>query len=549
MTEGGRVKRVLGMVAGMAVLVGLVASVEQPAMAGNAAVEAAPAAPVAPAVWGACPRVTGKAVNAALECATVQVPLDYSRPSGRSIKVAINRIKAKTSRSADRLGALLINPGGPGASGRALTEYVAAGLPAGVRERYDIIGFDPRGVGGSDPAMHCVDPDVFYKAPRQDAVPHGAGDEQRLLARAAEYAGSCGERWSWLLPHLTTENAARDLDQIRAALGEKKISYLGFSYGTYLGAVYATLFPNRVKRLVLDSIVDPTAVWYRSNLAQDHSFERRHRQFLTWIAEHHDVYKLGRTLKQTQFAYYAMRDRLRTRPAGGVMGPSELDDTFTLAGYSDRIWPQFAQAWSDYVRQGDTKGLLDLYDKHGKNDADDENGYAVYLAVQCRDARWPREWSTWRTDMVAAHRTAPFLTWPNAWFNAPCAFWPVSGGTPVNVRGSAKLPPVLMLQARDDAPTPYDGALRMRRLFPTARMVVDQGGNHGVALAGNQCVDRHLAAYLRDGTLPKRDTECAALPAPRPAERMAARRVPASASPGVGGLLGVLGLIGLPSLK
>ncbi|MER7366231.1 alpha/beta hydrolase [Nonomuraea wenchangensis] len=542
-------KRVLGMVAGMAVLVGLVASVEQPAMAGNAAVEAAPAAPVAPAVWGACPRVTGKAVNAALECATVQVPLDYSRPSGRSIKVAINRIKAKTSRSADRLGALLINPGGPGASGRALTEYVAAGLPAGVRERYDIIGFDPRGVGGSDPAMHCVDPDVFYKAPRQDAVPHGTADEQRLLARAAEYAGSCGERWSWLLPHLTTENAARDLDQIRAALGEKKISYLGFSYGTYLGAVYATLFPSRVKRLVLDSIVDPTAVWYRSNLAQDHSFERRHRQFLTWTAEHHDVYKLGRTLKQTQFAYYAMRDRLRTRPAGGVMGPSELDDTFTLAGYSDRIWPQFAQAWSDYVRQGDTKGLLDLYDKHGKNDADDENGYAVYLAVQCRDARWPREWSTWRTDMVAAHRTAPFLTWPNAWFNAPCAFWPVSGGTPVNVRGSAKLPPVLMLQARDDAPTPYDGALRMRRLFPTARMVVDQGGNHGVALAGNQCVDRHLAAYLRDGTLPKRDAECAALPAPRPAERMAAHRVPASASPGVGGLLGVLGLIGLPSLK
>ncbi|MEU6727854.1 alpha/beta hydrolase [Nonomuraea wenchangensis] len=539
-------KRVLGMVAGMAVLVALVASVEQPAMAGNTAVGTARTTPV---VWSACPRVAGKAVNAALECATVQVPLDYSRPSGESIKVAINRIKAKTSRSADRLGALLINPGGPGASGRALTEYVAAGLPAGVRERYDIIGFDPRGVGGSEPAVHCVDPEVFYRAPRQDAVPHNVADEQRLLARAAEYARGCGERYSWLLPHLTTENAARDLDRIRAALGEAKISYLGFSYGTYLGAVYATLFPNRVKRLVLDSIVDPTAVWYRSNLAQDHSFERRHRQFLTWTAEHNDVYKLGRTLKQTQFAYYAMRDRLRTRPAGGIIGPSELDDTFTLAGYSDRIWPQFAQAWSDYVRQGDTKGLIDLYDKHGKNDLDDENGYAVYLGVQCRDARWPRQWSKWRTDMTEAHRTAPFLTWPNAWFNAPCAFWPVSGGTPVDVRGSAKLPPVLMLQARDDAPTPYEGALQMRRLFPTARMVVDRGGNHGVALSGNRCVDRHLAAYLRDGTLPRRDATCEALPAPRPAERMAAHRAPAPASSGAGGLLGVLGLLGLPSLK
>ncbi|QYC39499.1 Tripeptidyl aminopeptidase precursor [Nonomuraea coxensis DSM 45129] len=547
-------KRVVGVVAGMAALVALVANGEQPAMAGNAAGSSAvgaahAAAPAAPVVWGTCPRVTGKAVNAALECATVEVPLDYSRPSGQSIKVAINRIRAKTPRNADRLGTLLINPGGPGASGRALTEYVASGLPAGVSERYDVVGFDPRGVGASEPALSCVDPEVFYRAPRQDAVPHSVADEQRLLARAATYAGRCGERWSWLLPHLSTENAARDMDRIRAALGEERISYLGFSYGTYLGAVYATLFPKRVKRLVLDSIVDPTAVWYRSNLTQDHSFERRHHQFLTWIAGHHDVYKLGRTFRQTQFAYYAMRDRLRTRPAGGVMGPSELDDAFIITGYSDRVWPQFAQAWSDYVRQGETKGLLDLYEKHGKNDASDENGYAVYLGVQCRDARWPREWSTWRGDMYAAHRTAPFLTWPNTWFNAPCAFWPVPGGPPVEVRGSAKLPPVLMLQARDDAATPYAGALRMRRLFPTARLVMDKGGNHGVSLAGNQCVDRHLAAYLLDGTLPRRDAVCEALPQPSPAERMAARRVPAAAGPGVGELLGVLGLLRLPHLN
>ncbi|TMR95728.1 alpha/beta hydrolase [Nonomuraea basaltis] len=481
----------------------------------------APAA-VERVVWGACPQVPGKAVNASVECATVRVPLDYREPWGQSIKLALNRIKAKVSRDANHLGTLLINPGGPGASGRKLTEYVSSALPANVSERYDIVGFDPRGVGGSEPALHCVDPEVYYKPPRPDAVPRGLTDERALLGRASEYAARCGNFWAWLLPHLTTENSARDMDRIRAALGEEKISYLGYSYGTYLGAVYATLFPHRVKRLVMDSTVDPSGVWYKSNLAQDLAFERRHQQFLTWTAGHHSVYKLGATLRQASFAYYAMRDRLRTRPAGGVVGPSELDDTFTIAGYSDRVWPKFAQAWSSYVRRGDVQGLIDIYDKHGKNDAADENGYAVYLGVQCSDARWPRQWERWRADMTKTHRQAPFLTWPNAWYNAPCAFWPVPGGEPVQVQESPKLPPILMIQSRYDAATPYEGALEMRRRFPHARIVLDRGGNHGVSLAGNQCVDRQLSAYLRDGSLPPRDVACAALPQPRPAAHMTA---------------------------
>ncbi|MDP4511600.1 alpha/beta hydrolase [Nonomuraea sp. G32] len=527
-------KRVVRVVAGMAVLIAGVAI-----SGGGAPAIAARQAPVA---WGACPAVAGKPVNASIECATVRVPLDYSEPMGQSIKVAINRIKAKVSRDANHLGTLLINPGGPGASGRSMTAYVAATLPAKVSERYDIVGFDPRGVGGSEPSLHCVDPEVYYKAPRPDAVPRTLSEERALLGRASDYATRCGNFWSWLLPHLTTENSARDMDTIRAALGEEKISYLGYSYGTYLGAVYATLFPHRVKRLVMDSIVDPTGVWYKANLAQDEAFERRHREFLAWTAKHHSTYKLGATPTQTSFAYYAMRTRLRERPAGGVVGPSELDDTFTLAGYSDRMWPRFAQAWSSYVRQGDVKGLVDIYTKHGKSDSTKENGYAVYLGVQCRDATWPRQWETWRTDMTAMHRQAPFMTWPNAWFNAPCAFWPVPGGKPVQVQGSSQLPPILMLQTRGDAATPYTGALRMRTLFPSARMVVDKGGNHGASLAGNQCVDRHLAAYLRDGSVPPRDAVCDPLPQPHAA---AAARMAAQAPAQHHELLGVLtGLLG-----
>ncbi|SDJ40420.1 alpha/beta hydrolase fold [Nonomuraea maritima] len=547
-------KRLVGVVAGLAVLVAGVGSANGTAVAGGRAASSTVS-------WGPCPATDGREAPDDLECATVRVPLDYREPMGHQIEIAINRVRARVSRDANHLGTLLLNPGGPGASGRELTRYVATSLPADVSARYDIVGFDPRGVGASEPAVRCVDPEVYYRAPRVDAVPRNAAQERILLDRARQYATQCGNHWSWLLPYMTTENSARDMDRIRAALGEAQISYLGYSYGTYLGAVYATLFPQRVKRLVMDSSVDPTAVWYDSNLRQNLAFERRHRQFLAWVARNNSVYRLGRTQEETSFAYYALRDRLRTRPAGGVVGPSELDDTFTFAGYTDKVWPEFARAWSSYVRHGDVDGLVAAFNKHGRTDAKEENGYAVYLSVQCRDARWPRDWATWRTDMTRMHREAPFMTWPNAWYNAPCAFWPARGGTPVEVKASPKLPPFLILQSRHDAATPYRGALTMAEQFPRARMVLDAGGNHGVSLSGNRCVDRHLAAYLRDGSLPQRSARCAASPTPqadpqhgahRSAERHRAATAPtgptgptAPATPDALGIVGVVGpLIG-----
>jgi pimeloyl-ACP methyl ester carboxylesterase len=533
------VKQVVRMVAVMAMLaVGAVPALGSDGAVAEAGTEgSAGAGALAPLVWRPCPpATTGKAAGAAgtaglggavaarepagVECATLDVPLDYRAPSGRSIKLALNRVKAKNG--AGYLGPLLVNPGGPGASGRSLAQYVATMLPQKLSERYDVIGFDPRGVGKSEPAVHCVDAAEYYRAPRPDAVPRTKSDEAVLLGRAKQYADACRDRWGWLLPHLTTEDSVRDMDAIRAALGQPKISYLGYSYGTYLGAVYATLFPDRVKRLVLDSTVDPGGIWYDANLAQDKAFDQRHHAFLGWVARNNAVYKLGATVKQTRFAWFALRDRLRTRPADGLVGPSELDDTFTVAGYSDRIWPDLAQAWSRYVRQNDAKALAAVWDKHGKQEADDENGYAIYLGVQCTDAQWPTDWATWRSDMTRLNREAPFMTWPNAWFNAPCAFWPVPGGTPVDIHASGKLPPILMIQSRGDAATPYQGALNMRKHFPSARMVVESGGNHGVSLAGNQCVDRHLITYLTNGSVPHQNATCDALAAPRATAHMSA---------------------------
>ncbi|WP_327086717.1 alpha/beta hydrolase [Nonomuraea sp. NBC_01738] len=532
-------KRIVGLVAAAAMVaaggVGTSGAVASAESAARVAPARAPGPD--PVVWGSCakekpalvPAVAGSLKVAppeeeaapGVECATVRVPLDYHDPWGQTVKVAINRIKGSVSRDANHLGTLFVNPGGPGASGKELAQYVSAAMPPKLAARFDVIGFDPRGVGDSQPALHCVDPKQYFAAPRPDAVARNATEEAALLTRARDYASRCGDMWAWFLPHLTTENAARDIDTIRAALGEQQISYLGYSYGTYLGAAYATLFPQRLKRLVLDSTVDPTTVWYQANLEQNTAFDRRHREFLAWVARNHAVYKLGNTAKQASFAWYSMRNRLRERPAGGKVGPSELDDVFTLGGYSDLVWPQLAGAWSSYVRKGDTKGLLAAYKQHAEVDATDENGYAVYLAVECRDAAWPRDWNTWRADMSKMHRVAPFMTWPNAWYNAPCAFWSVQSGSPMRIQGTTKLPPILMLQSKRDAATPYEGARTMRKLFPTARMVTDPGGNHGISLGGNRCVDGYLTAYLTDASVPRDLTACAARPAPRAAQKMA----------------------------
>ncbi|OUC98479.1 alpha/beta hydrolase [Streptosporangium minutum] len=493
-------------------------------------------------VWGPCPdkpkpalfdgvlTPPARAREGEVECADLRVPLDYANPY-QTISLALNRIKGKTSRDHNHLGVLLVNPGGPGASGRNLAKYVATQLPDHLADRFDVIGFDPRGVGESEPALRCVDPAKYYAAPRPDHVPRNEREEAVLIGRARQYATACENRWSWLLPHMSTENSARDMDAIREALGEPEISFLGYSYGSYLGAVYATLFPDRVKRLVLDSVVDPRGVWYDANLSQGTAFDRRHQDFLKWTARHNDVYRLGGTGRAVSFAWYAMRERLRTRPAGGVVGPSELDDVYTVGGYSDAVWPQLAKAFSAYVKRGDTAPMLAAYRRHAENDAKAENGYAVYLGIQCRDAAWPRNWSQWRTDMSKLHAKAPFLAWPNAWYNAPCAFWPEKGGPPVKIQDSQELPPVMLVQSERDAATPYPGALQMRRLFSGSRLLTVPGGNHGVALGGNRCVDRYLAAYLKDGSLPGPaerspagpDARCEGNPEPVPAARMAAR--------------------------
>lgn len=469
-------------------------------------------AAAAPLTWTAC----GTKTYPRLQCSTIRAPLDHDRPSGRQVTLALSRIP-HTAKNTQ--GPLLVNPGGPGGSGLSMAGFVAASLPAGLAAGYDVIGFDPRGVGRSTPALDCVP--KHFDPVRPDTVPDSHEAEEANRDRAASFAAACGEKHGDLLPFMDTVSAAKDLDVIRRALGAPRINYFGYSYGTYLGAVYAKLFPERVRRLVLDSVVDPDGVWYEDNLGQDHAFDARHKAFAAWVAKNHATYGLGTGPARVEAAWYRMRAAVKAHPAGGTVGPSELEDTFLPGGYYDGYWPHLARAFAAYVNDGDEDALAAAHEDFAAGGSGGDNGYAVYTAVQCRDSAWPRTWTTWRNDTWRAHRKSPFMAWNNTWYNAPCATWPVEPLNPVRV-SNHEIPPALLLQATDDAATPYEGGVTLHRKLKGSALVVEQGGgNHGISLSGNDCLDAYLVDYLTDGTVPRgggsgADAVCDALPEPKP---------------------------------
>lgn len=466
--------------------------------------------------WHAC------ASGGTQRCGQLQVPLDYADRSGRKITLALNEVPA-TAPPSQQQGILLVNPGGPGGSGTSLSGFVAQGLDPQVASEYDIIGFDPRGVGSSVPALHCEP--AFFSKERPDYIPASPAAEKIMISRAKTYASDCENRFGWLLPFLTTANVARDMDQIRAAMRQSKLSYLGYSYGTYIGQVYATLFPHRVKHMVLDSTVDPTGIWYNDNVAQDYAFQGRQNAFLAWMAKYDTAYHMGSTVAAVRTSWYQARARLARHPVPGpsgapLIGPDEYDDTMLVGDYDNGYWPGLAAAMASYLQTGQTSQLVSMFNQIGKQS---ENEFAVYNAVECADVAWPRNWARWDADARRIYTKAPVEAWDNLWFNAACAFWPVKGPAQPMKIGAAGLPGILMLQGTLDAATPYKGAQNAQRLLPTARMVVVQGGgNHGQSLAfpANTCVNGYLNRYLASGALPTApgqvNATCPALPDPVP---------------------------------
>ncbi|GHD86490.1 alpha/beta hydrolase [Streptomyces naganishii] len=470
--------------------------------------------------WQDCPADWGLAKP--IQCGYVSVPLDYAHPYGKQIKLAVDRI-GNTGTKEERQGALVYNPGGPGGSGLRFPARVTSKNPvwANVAKAYDFVGFDPRGVGHSA-AISCMDPQEFVKAPKMDPVPGSEADKlaQRKLAR--EYAEGCLDRTGRaMLQQMTTPNTARDLDVIRAALGEKKINYLGVSYGTYLGAVYGTLFPGHIRRMIVDSVVNPARenIWYEANLGQDVAFEGRWKDWQDWVAKNDATFHLGTTRDAVQAKWLELRATAKKNPIGGVVGPAELLAFFQSAPYYDSAWIPVATVFSKYYA-GDTQALVDaaapnMSDTAGNISA--ENGNAVYTAVECTDAKWPTSWKKWDADNTRLNKKYPFLTWSNAWMNLPCATWPVKQQTPVNVKTGKGLPQVLIVQSTRDAATPYQGAVELHKRFKGSRLITEKdAGSHGVTGLVNPCINDRVNAYLLTGKVDKADVTCGPHATPKP---------------------------------
>ncbi|MHB9758164.1 alpha/beta hydrolase [Streptomyces sp. BYX5S] len=473
--------------------------------------------------WKTCPEVED--LPKSVRCGTVSVPLDYANPSGKQIKLTVSRIEASgkdksadKAREVERQGALVFNPGGPGGNGMYFPMAASAPEWRHIAAAYDLVGYAPRGVGRSAP-LSCEDPKTFQKAPTQSPTHPSAAYKEKRVERAKAYARACVEKNPGI-EHYTTLNNARDLNVLRAALGEKKLTFMGASYGTYIGAVYAELFPSRVRRMVFDSAVDPAPdrIWYRNNLEQSAAFEGRWADFRAWVARHDKTYHLGKTADEVLASYEKVRAKLSREPAGGKVGPGQLQSAFLQTGYYDDYWPLRAYALSAYV-EGDPKPLIDQAAPIAGAAAENENGNAVYTAVQCNDAAWPTDFRVWDRDNSELAKRAPFETWDNAWMNLPCAYWSAPRQQPVDVRTRAgELPPTLVLAAERDAATPYAGAVELnRRLAGSALVTEREAGTHGIGAGPNRCVNGHLNAYLLTGELPDTGTaSCAPHPEPKP---------------------------------
>ncbi|MGW7363303.1 alpha/beta hydrolase [Streptomyces sp. NPDC054841] len=470
---------------------------------------------------------------AGYQCATIKVPLDYNRPGGKKIDLAISRMR--TSSAAERRGVLLLNPGGPGGEGLAMPLIMATELPASVRKTYDLIGFDPRGVGQSSPVSCGLSEDE-----RNWERPYKAATFAKDVKWARTVAEKCAARNGDKLSHITTRNTARDMDVIRAVLGEKKISYLGYSYGTYLGAVYTQMFPRRADRFVLDSSVDPQRIWRGMIQVWAEGAEPAFARWTEWTAQRHATYKLGSTpaaVRKTFWDLVAKADRK----------PIELDG-MSLTGDDIRA----GRAGFFSVREAAEKVVELKKAAAGKPSArtrestaperpappafgptvPSDNGDAAFWSVLCADTRaWPRDPEQYRRDAIRDKAKYP-LYGDFASNIMPCAFWKKNGSEPATTIDNKT--GVLVLQNEWDSQTPLSSGLGMHRALKGSRMVTVAGGE-GHGIYGNKsCADKPTTAYLTTGKLPSKDVTCQAAVG----QEQDASRLPVPTPPGIPGMAG-----------
>ncbi|MEU3404511.1 alpha/beta hydrolase [Streptomyces sp. NPDC006670] len=480
---------------------------------------AAPAASAAPAAaagpraprldWHPCAKPGGPAAQ---ECADLPVPLDYADPSGPQISVAVSRVRS--DRPAARRGTLVVIPGGPGGSGVQRLTQKAAALQKELGGTYDLVAFDPRGVGGSTTA-HCgIAPEDRYLTTLR-SWPGPDGGVSGNLDRSRRVAEACAANGGPVLRSLTTANEVRDMDRLREALGERKLSAWGVSYGTYVGAVYAQTYPGRTDRWVLDSSGDPdparVARGWLANMGR--GADDRFPDFAAWAAHpdrDHEGLRLAGRPEEVEPLVLSLAEALDRDPRpstteGVPLTGNGLRQALQNALYSDSAFPGLARLLLS-LRDPRATPVLPPELAQPLRDQD----AAQTVAVICNDVTWPLPSAADQQRAVDEDRTRHPLTAGMPVNVTPCSFWktpPTTPPTRITDHGPSN---VLMVQSRRDPATPHSASLRMRRALGDRAVMVTVGqGGHGMYLGnGNACGDRAVTRFLTTGARPARDTDC-----------------------------------------
>ncbi|MFF5204932.1 alpha/beta hydrolase [Streptosporangium sp. NPDC000396] len=442
------------------------------------------------------------------ECAKLAVPLDHDKPSGERIEIGVIRLPAK----GDRIGSVLINPGGPGASGIEYARSARSVVSEAVRARFDVVGFDPRGVGESSP-VRCLPSSALDAYVGLDSSPDSPGEVAALEESSRRFAAGCQARSGKLLPHVGTADAARDMDLLRAALGDEKLTYLGKSYGTQLGAVYADLFPGRVRALVLDGAVDPSLPPLELNATQAHGFEIALDAFLEDCFTAGDCPFAG-TVKSAREKITALLRKADQEPLANQTGDGrQVGEAWTSLGlltplYDRKAWPVLRQALGEALK-GDGTTLLRMADLLiGRNEGGTySNQTEANMAVNCIDGRFPRTSSAFATAARESAADAPLFGSYVMWGSLPCAYWPVKGESQgkIDAPGAA---PIMVVGTERDPATPYEWAKALADQLSSGVLVGFDGDGHTAYLTGSACVDRLVDDYLINLAVPKDGVHC-----------------------------------------
>ncbi len=443
------------------------------------------------------------------ECSTLTVPLNWDAPAEAQLEVPVIRLPA----GGERIGSLLVNPGGPGVSGVEYARAAREQFTAPVRKAYDVVGFDPRGTGGADPVrcLPAAELDAFFAA---DPTPDNRAEEQELLASLTELTDGCEQRSGSVLPYVSTEDTARDMDVLRAALGDEQLSYLGASYGTYLGAVYAGLFPQRVGRLVLDGALDPSLDGIATGKGQLSGFQQAFESFVADCAGQDDCPlpadpgQAGQRIAD----FYAQLD---SSPIPTFDAERPLTEGLANLGIGQALYaPEYfwepLRIGLGQAFNGDGSTLLRLADLYTDRNDDGTFGNLLEanIAINCLDKGSLRTLAQAKRLVPEYQALSPVFGEGFAWGAISCRDWPyppVAVSEPISADGAA---PILVVGTTRDPATPYAWSEALADQLSSGVLLSFDGDGHTAYNRGNACVNRTVEAYLVAGIVPENGKTC-----------------------------------------